>query len=150
MMKGDDKYVTKMTHFPKPPPKVVKKPPPGGSVQQIQQELQNLERRVGPGLGLSGGLSAPKPIGQRIITNQKKEILKSKKRVPDYEDGNSEPAKVRKKSADDHNQEGNDENMFFKGSPSAKLYKFLWVVQIQAILFLKSMSEKDGSVIQRL
>lgn len=121
MMKGDDKYVTKMTHFPKPPPKVVKKPPPGGSVQQIQQELQNLERRVGPGLGLSGGLSAPKPIGQRIITNQKKEILKSKKRVPDYEDGNSEPAKVRKKSADDHNQEGNDKNMIFKGSQPAKL-----------------------------
>ena len=119
MMKGDDKYVTKMTHFPKPPPKVVKKPPPDGSVQQIQQELQNLERRVGPGLGLSGGLSAPKPIGQRIITNQKKEILKSKKRVPDYEDGNSEPAKVRKKSADD--QEGNDKNMIFKGSQPAKL-----------------------------
>ena len=108
MMKGDDKYVTKMTHFPKPPPKVAKKPPPD---QQIQQELQNLERRVGPGLGLSGGLSGnPKPIGQRIVTNQKKEILKSKKRVPDYDDGNSEPAKVRKKSADDNNPEGNDKN----------------------------------------
>ena len=103
MMKGDDKYVTKMTHFPKPPPKVVKKPPP---VQQIQQELQNLERRVGPGLGLSGGVSNPKPIG-RIIANQKKE-LKTKKRVPDYEDYNSE-AKVRKKSADDHNAEGKAE-----------------------------------------
>lgn len=116
MMKGDDKYVTKMTHFPKPPPKVAKKPPP---VQQIQQELQNLERRVGPGLGLSGGLSGnPKPIGQRIVTNQKKEILKSKKRVPDYDDGNSEPAKVRKKSADDNNPEGNDKNniQLFKGS----------------------------------
>ena len=114
MMKGDDKYVTKMTHFPKPPPKVAKKPPP---VQQIQHQLENLERRVGPGLGLSGGLSGnPKPIGQRIVTNQKKEIVKSKKRVPDYDDGNSEPAKVRKKSADDHNQEGNDENMIFKGS----------------------------------
>ena len=98
MMKGDDKYVTKMTHFPKPPPKVVKKPPP---VQQIQQELQNLERRVGPGLGLSGGLSNPKA---RILSNQKKE-LKPKKRVPEYEDYNSE-AKVRKKSADDHNTEG--------------------------------------------
>jgi len=123
-MKGDDKYVTKMTHFPKPPPKVVKKPPPGGSVQQIQQELQNLERRVGPGLGLSGGLSAPKPIGQRIITNQKKEILKSKKRVPDYEDGNSEPAKVRKKSADDHNQEAKLTPVKSKIKPLPKVTNF--------------------------
>ena len=29
---------------------------------------------------------------------------------PDYDDGNSEPAKVRKKSADDYNPEGNDKN----------------------------------------
>merc|ERR1711953_1344179 len=122
MMKGDDKYVTKMTHFPKPPPKVAKKPPP---VQQIQQELQNLERRVGPGLGLSGGLSGnPKPIGQRIVTNQKKEILKSKKRVPDYDDGNSEPAKVRKKSADDNNSEAKVTPMKSKIKPLPKVTNF--------------------------
>ena len=131
MMKGDDKYVTKMTHFPKPPPKVAKKPPP---VQQIQHQLENLERRVGPGLGLSGGLSGnPKPIGQRIVTNQKKEIVKSKKRIPDYDDGNSEPAKVRKKSVDDYNSEGNDKNKIrFKGSWSA-MYVYTLICGVRCL-----------------
>ena len=94
MMKGDDKYVTKMTHFPKPPPKVIKKPP----VQQMQE--LNMERRPSAGIGLSG-LSNQKPRNV-IQTNQKPKEVKPKKRIPEYEDGISE-AKVRKKSNDEHN-----------------------------------------------